>query len=69
MRVAVAGTVLLVVMAAGCGRKDRPANDGFGAGAAGDTALSRDTLTTPGMPDSTHRMQDSTVRDSTYRPQ
>ncbi len=70
MRVAVAGAVtMLVVVAAGCSRHERPADDGLGAGAGmSDTTIVRDTLMAPGLPDTVHVLRDSTMRDSTYPP-
>jgi hypothetical protein len=57
MKKVIAGALVLMALAA-CGRKDKPADQGFGAGAAPADTTPRDTTRIPATPvDSTSRPQ------------
>jgi hypothetical protein len=63
MKTAIAGALVLVVAVTGCQKRDKTADDGFGAGATpADTTSMTDTMRTPAVPADTLRT------DSVNRP-
>ena len=60
MKTAIAGALVLVIAVTGCQKKDKPADDGFGAGATPiDTTTTVDTMRTPAVPADSLRYGDT----------
>lgn len=63
MKTAIAGALVLVVAVTGCQKREKPADDGFGAGATPtDTSARIDTMRTPAIPADSLRMSDTARR-------